>query len=179
MTAARPQGSRNSSNAQDHRPTNPSGLRQAYTANSPPRRPSSDAGPSSSPETSPKSSPYLLDDDVSHAGPSLPRPLLSPNESTALLQDVLHDHAHPGPCTHGTFSPRAQSPAVIIRNPDGVERSASMDSEGDMPVIDSVIAGITGNREWRKKWARRMRSKKMSTSSVLAERAGFQDTTVM
>lgn len=222
MTAGRPQASRSSSLSHnpDHRPAQPSGLRQAYTA-SPPSRRASDGAPDddsrdradrrlSSPETSPRSSPRILDDDIPHAGPSLlPRPVLHAataahhvahhivhhSETTALLRNVLHEPAHPGPCNHGTFSPRAQSPSVSVRSAMSgaeAERASSIGSDedadaaadGDLPVIDSVIAGIVGTggaggADWKRRLARRMRSKKMSTSSVLAEQAGFKDTTAM
>ncbi|KAL1843228.1 hypothetical protein VTJ49DRAFT_2559 [Mycothermus thermophilus] len=91
------------------------------------------------------------DDDAPHSVPGPSRP--PPTETTALLGSILdlRDEAHEGPCYHGTFSPRPATPD------------------------DSLHADSTG----RKSWTSKIRSKKMNTSSVLAEQYGVHDGPLM
>jgi hypothetical protein len=140
----------------DHAPAQPSGLRQSYT-----------------PPSSPGSSP-ARETDESAAGPSALHRAAG-TETTPLLRGIpdLREHAHDGPCNHGTFSPRPLSPAT--------ERSytpSMTDTEsevGSVPIIDGLMNKISGKKNWRRKWAHRIRSKKMSTSSALAQRYGIKD----
>ncbi|KJR84910.1 uncharacterized protein SPSK_08552 [Sporothrix schenckii 1099-18] len=144
----------------------------------------------SSPQPSPRTRPttqfrndagyssYNVDEELrlSQAGPSA-----APSESTALLQDVLNDRhcSHAGSCNHGTFSPRPASPALADDNSDTGIDSARDGPSGSIPIIDGLISTITGSRNsstWRRRLVRNVRSKKMSSSSALAERHGLTDT---
>ena len=116
--------------------------------------------------------------DLPEAGPSD-----SPSETTALLQKALSNTScnHAGPCTHGTFSPRPSSPSPSDRS-YGTDIGSSGDGSArpmPIPILDGLITSITGSRDsgnWRRSLAKKVRSKKMSTSSVLAERHGLTDT---
>lgn len=48
-----------------------------------------------------------------------------------------------------------------------------------IPVLDSAITTIVGHDDWKRWLKKRMRTKKMGHSSVLAEQAGFEDTAFM
>lgn len=161
----------NSSNSHNHAPSTPSGLRQSYTAGS---------GPSS-PEL-PRPGPSRT---ASAASSSQLRPA---SESTALLGDAFYnEHAHEGPCDHGTFSPRPASPTASLPYQNNVSQlgsrapSPGASSENSLPIIDSVVAFVSakGAPDWRKRWARRMKSKTMHRSSELAERHGVEDSAFM
>ncbi len=145
----------------DHAPTNPSGLRQTYTAAS-----SSYASPDRSDGAS---------DHPPSAGPSRQRS----TETTALLGATLdfREHAHEGPCNHGAFSPRPTSPSSSIQG-DSVSAS---ESEAEAPGIDGAIAAGSSRkrRSWKRRWASKIKSKKMSTSSALAQRHGVKDSALM
>ncbi|KKY36956.1 putative sulfate transporter [Diaporthe ampelina] len=170
-----------SATSNPHAPSTPSGLRRTYTAS-----------PDSLPSTSPSNSPYP---DVSSSSaaretspPRRPSHSRAPSETTALLRDALdREHAHEGPCSHGTFSPQPSSPT------NGFSRSlnASLNgsrapspgasSESSLPILDSVVAYVAakGAPDWRKRWAKRMRTKTMGRSSELAERHGVKDNAFM
>jgi hypothetical protein len=170
----------------DHAPAHPSGLRQAYTLGQSPSNGSLalDDDDQTSPNTSPQPTPriHLNDesvDDLSLAGPSLPTHQHDgPSETTGLLRGVLdfREHAHEGPCNHGTFSPRPGSPVNAL---DADMRPTSPDSIASWNLVDGMIAGNSSNKDWKRRWAARLRSKKMSTSSALLERHGVQDTVYM
>lgn len=164
-----------------HAPSTPSGLRRAYTA-------SPDSLPSNSPSNSP--SPDVSSSSAARetSPPRRPGHSRAPSETTALLRDALdREHAHEGPCSHGTFSPQPSSPT------NGFSRSlnASLNgsrapspgasSESSLPIIDSVVAYVAakGAPDWRKRWAKRMRTKTMGRSSELAERHGVKDSAFM
>ncbi|KXX79387.1 High affinity sulfate transporter 2 [Madurella mycetomatis] len=155
----------------DHAPTNPSGLRQTYTASS---HDSTEGDPH------PQSSPSPDRDDTARthrhvAGPSTQRS----TEATPLLGAALdfREQLHEGPCNHGTFSPRPASPSSF--QTDQLSPSES-ESESVLPGIDGIMAGPSRKRKsWKKQWAAKMRSKKMSTSSALAERHGVKDSALM
>lgn len=156
-----------------HAPSTPSGLRQSYTA-------------------SPDSSPEVTTD--SHAEPSSSSSSSSPppgarsgypratSETTGLLRD-----AREGPWSHGTFSPGATSPTNSFGRSNDVSRDVSRapsigaSSESSLPIIDSVVAYVSakGAPDWRKRWAKRIRTKTMGRSSELAERHGVQDSAFM
>ncbi|KAJ9137489.1 Sulfate transporter 4.1 [Pleurostoma richardsiae] len=187
-----------------HAPSTPSALRQSYTPFSPssPDRstyePGQGSGAASSDECSPTSPPRrrLNDDSISHldldrAGPSVPArsvPAAAPTESTALLRGPLdfREHVHDGPCNHGTFSPRPSSPTQSMQGSvytDGGEHTpaespSSSSSSSPIPIIDGVLAAIRKPKK-RRAWTSRMKSKKMSTSSALAERHGVKDDAMM
>ncbi|CAK7271121.1 hypothetical protein SEPCBS119000_004437 [Sporothrix epigloea] len=103
-----------------------------------------------------------------------------PNERTLLLGNVLSDRqcSHSGLCNHGTFSPRPTSPALSDDSSDtGVD---SGDCQNDQSsIIDGLVpitTGSRGSKTWRRSLAGKVRSKKMKSSSVLAERHGLRDT---
>lgn len=138
--------SNSNANSHPHLPSTPSGLRQSYIAS-----------PESSPEAS-RSSP--------------------PSESTALLTDsnsLFRDNTQDGGpygYGHGTFSPQAATPSS-----QNLSRAASPGaSENSLPIIDSVMAFVAakGAPDWRRRWAKKMRSKTIARSSELAERHGVE-----
>lgn len=164
-----------------HAPSTPSGLRQTYNA-------SPDSLPSSSPSNLP--SPDVPGGSAPRepSPPRRPAHSRAPSETTALLRDALdREHAHEGPCGHGTFSPQPSSPT------NGFSRSvnASLNgsrapspgasSESSLPIIDSVVAFVAakGAPDWRKRWTKRMRTKTMGRSSELAQRHGVKDNAFM
>lgn len=134
-------------------PSTPSGLRQSYTASA-----------DSSPETLRSST----------------RP---PHESTPLLADadtdsLLRDHVHDGSCAHGTFSPHAATPSSQDQS-RAVSPGASSDTS--LPLLDSVVAYVSakGAPDWRRRWAKKMRSKNMNRTSELAARHGVDHNAFM
>lgn len=165
---------------------NPSGLRQSYTMGSPPvQSPGSIGGESEYMSTredaTPLATPLPNENDsgrdTPRAGSSLGRPnTFPPSESTSLLQNVLIDNSAPTSYTHGTFSPRPTSPTGSARSAD-MDRPSS--SASSIPILDSVLTTITGDDHWRKRFIRKLKSKKMTSSRTLAEQAGFKDTVWM
>lgn len=154
---------------QDHAPTNPSGLRQTYTASS-----SYGSAGTRSARTSQGSD--GASDHGPSAGPSRPRP----TEITALLDATLdfREQAHEGPCNHGAFSPRPTSPSSSILGGDSPSAS---ESEAEVPGIDGVLAAPSPRKRksWKRRWASKIKSKKMSTSSALAQQHGVRDSALM
>ncbi|KAH8846489.1 hypothetical protein MCOR27_009024 [Pyricularia oryzae] len=162
--SSRPQAvSRNSTNnasgRNNHAPANPSGLRNVVD-------PSEDASATNN---------------NGDAGPSEPR---SPtrnaaSETTSLLRGVHDDHhPHEGQCNHGTFSPRPSSPTSILSSEPSFATSESSTSR----LFENFLGTITGNSndpDWRRKLARRIRSKKMHTSQELAREHGIRDSPLM
>lgn len=154
----------------DHTPAHPSGLRQSYTASS-----------SSSVDEAPGPSSLETSDHAAAqrhvAGPSRQHP----TEATALLHTALdfREQVHDGPCNHGTFSPRPGSPGSSIQG-DSLSPSES-EAESSLPGIDGVLSEGSSRRRrgWKKQWAAKIRSKKMSTSSALAEQHGIKDSALM
>ncbi|KAK3935273.1 sulfate transporter 4.1 [Diplogelasinospora grovesii] len=157
-----------------HAPANPSGLRQSYT---PSDGSAEDVAYSadSPPMSPPTQQAHLTDDAISHqslAGPCIQnQPTSTPTEYTTLLGRVLdfREHAHDGPCNHGTFSPRPASPSGSFQ----IEGGSHADTELD------GTSTLSRTKAWKQRWASRMKSKKMSTSSALAERHGVKDTALM
>lgn len=152
----------------DHTPAHPSGLRQIYTASSTSSVDEA-AGPPSPESSNRPSAPNV-------AGPSRQRP----TEATSLLGAALdfREQAHEGPCNHGTFSPRPTSPTSSIQA-DSISPSES-EAETSLPGIDGVLSEESRRRRnWKRRWASKMRSKKMSTSSALAEQHGVRDSALM
>ncbi|KND87061.1 putative sulfate transporter [Tolypocladium ophioglossoides CBS 100239] len=158
--------SRENSASNGHRPTQPSTLRQSHTP--PSRRASGDAAPPPSPRSRAGSSGVI-------------------NESTPLIHGDEHagrrggvSPAHPGICTHGTFSPRPSSPADGLgpRLQD-LAGSEAGDSEPPSGVLGDAMSNIEGTDDWKRWIKRRIRTKKMDQSSELAQRAGFRFTPLM
>lgn len=189
MSGSRPQPSRSPSSQTTqttqttHRPANPSGLRQSYTMGSPIQSPSSLGGESeylsTREDATPLATPLPNDNetrDPPRAGSSLNRPnTFPPSESTSLLQNVLIDHPPANSYPNGTFSPRPASPAGSM-DPE-FDRASSSASE--IPILDPVLTAITGDDHWRKRFVRKIKSRKMHSSRTLAEQAGFKDTVWM
>jgi hypothetical protein len=168
------------STSHDHAPTHPSGLRQSHSAASYTSLPDAaveDNGrdsPPLSPRSPPPASNEINIPGFSLAGPS--RQAETATETTSLLG--YREHAHDGPCNHGTFSPRPMSPTDSFAADSHV--NSGSESDGSLPAVDGVLSSEP--RKKRKSWkklASQMKSKKMSTSRVLAKRHGFQDSTLM
>ncbi|KAL2193989.1 sulfate transporter family-domain-containing protein [Corynascus similis CBS 632.67] len=148
--------------AQDHAPAQPSGLRQTYTA----------------------SSSLLIGDNSSQASTSSQHHAAGPSrrhatDTTPLLGTSLdlREAAHEGPCNHGTFSPRPISPTSSI--PGGPFSPSESETESSSQGIDGVLSRSSRNKTWKKRWAAKIRSQKMSTSSALAEQHGVKDSALM
>jgi len=170
-----------SSASHGHAPAHPSGLRQSHSAASyASLADAADTRAGDSPPLSPRSPPpasnetYIPGFDL--AGPSN-RPETA-TESTSLL-DFREHPAHEGPCNHGTFSPRPMSPTDSVAADSHIYSGS--ESDGSVPTMDGVLSveARKKRRSWKKQLASRMKSKKMSTSSVLAKRHGFKDSTLM
>ncbi|KFA45536.1 hypothetical protein S40293_06580 [Stachybotrys chartarum IBT 40293] len=154
----RPSHSRN--NSTDHRPTQPSSLRRALSANGPNTPVNTGAASSVDPaSSSPPASP----------GPA-PRALAS--EFTPLLVGT-ETCVHEGPCNHGTFSPRPSSPAAG-------RRTTSLFSDVSDTLQSTTASSIDKrDKDWKRWLKKRITTKKMGHSRQLAEQAGFQDTPLM
>jgi hypothetical protein len=177
----RPSNSRVGSSSADHRPAQPSSLRQTHP---PPNGNDNGSGhdhnddrPRTPTRPSTRAEPVA----------SSPRGGVFASESTPLISgDHSHDrrsssNAHGGVCTHGTFSPRASSPEPLIRGMEEDEDTASMSSASGtkIPVIDDAITHLVGHDDWKRWLKRRITTKKMGHSNELASQAGIQDTTLM
>ncbi|KAI0173175.1 sulfate transporter family-domain-containing protein [Hypoxylon sp. FL1284] len=133
----------------DHAPITPSSLRQSRTVSSSSMHDSMTgdaAGPSNRRDHS--------TDETNEA-----------SETTSLLH---HEHVHEGPCDHGTFSPRASSPPPRGVNPDS-EIGSTTGSDGSVPTSETQL------KNWRKAFSSRVKSKKMTDTSNLAQQHGVQD----
>lgn len=105
------------------------------------------------------------------------------NESTSLLRD-WRERVHEGPCNHGTFSPRPGTPSSSILDPICLDAGESPRGEPEIgsstvPIIGPVLDHIVGGANWKQRWVKRMRSKKINNSHALAEEAGLQDSMTM
>jgi hypothetical protein len=59
------------------------------------------------------------------------------------------------------------------------DEDGSAGSGTHIPVLDDAITKIVGHEDWKRWLKKRMRTKTMGHSSMLAEQAGFEDTTFM
>jgi hypothetical protein len=69
-----------------------------------------------------------------------------------------------------------------MRSYFGDDTASVTDTESEnvsTPIIDGLMNTLSGKKNWRNRWARRIKSKKMSTSSALAERHGIKDNALM
>ncbi|KAI0110664.1 sulfate transporter family-domain-containing protein [Hypoxylon sp. NC0597] len=135
----------------DHAPLTPSGLRQSRTV----------------------SSSSMSDDTTEHPpGPSTRHDPFNDetNETTSLLH---HERAHDGPCDHGTFSPRVSSPPPRAGTLD-VEIGSLAGSESSVPSSETQLKG-----NWKKTFSNKVKSKKMTDSSTLAQQHGVKDSWTM
>jgi len=163
---------------QDHTPAHPSGLRQSHTASS--YGSIDEARTIDNTSVSPRSRPVHEAREnapsLSLAGPSGQRHD-APSETTSLLGETFSEageHVHDGPCNHGTLSPKPGSPAHSL----GADSHIHSGSESDSAVPSITRAGDGNRRRW-KRFASSMRSKKMSTSTVLAQRHGVKASALM
>lgn len=86
----------------------------------------------------------------------------------------MRQHVHDGPCDHGTFSPRPSSPTSLHSSQEDELQSPSDSESGNSRRTKEL-----GKNDWRRKWASKIKSKKMSSSSALAERHGVKHTWFM
>ncbi|AEO58394.1 hypothetical protein MYCTH_2305695 [Thermothelomyces thermophilus ATCC 42464] len=151
-----------------HAPAHPSGLRQAYTAST------SDAVDDDS-DSAPADRHHATSSHHHAAGPSRQRA----TDTTPLLGTSLdlREPVHEGPCNHGTFSPRPTSPTSSI--PAIYFSPSESETESSGQGIDGVLSASSKKKNWRRRWAAKIRSQKMSTSSALAERHGVEDSALM
>lgn len=147
----RPSPARAQSYSGDHRPAQPSALRRSH-------RPSGAVRTSQDPEAD-ESTP-LVDPDF-------------PEECRH------HSHAHGGRCSHGTFSPRPESPLTLSTRLTDEEGSNTPETGTTIAVLDDAITGIVGHDNWKRWLGKGMRTRKMGQSRQLAEQAGFRDTPLM
>ena len=169
----------------DHAPAQPSGLRKSYTASSYGSSLEETFNDQQSPPASPAGRPQISktaagisEHDLARPGASGHAGPATPTETTSLLVGVLdREHVHEGPCGHGTFSPRPMSPTDDYFS----DSHTDTDSEVSMPLIDGVMAAEARKKRksWKKQLASRMKSKRMASSSVLAERHGVKDSALM
>ncbi|KAG5948545.1 hypothetical protein E4U60_001458 [Claviceps pazoutovae] len=158
-----------SSSNNDHRPLQPSTLRQSHVASS--RESSQDSGPEFR-EALPPSSPD--ENEQRRKNPSESTPLI-PAERSRRRRST----AHPGVCEHGTFSPRPTSPLEAeFPFPAGAtaadaDTTGLFDNSACKPSSDGGIAG------WKLWFGGRMRTRKMDQSRELAQQAGIHDTPLM
>lgn len=167
-----------SSGVNTHAPANPSGLRQSYTR---PQSSGSNGSGGARNATTGDDGDDKADEPASarrlNAGPSEQRPVgkRAPTEITGLLRG---EQVHEGPCNHGTFSPRPSSPTTsILSSVPSIPPSES----GALLQDGSTgsAAGAGGDPNWKKNWAKRIRSTKMANSRALAEQHGIKDSTLM
>lgn len=178
--------SNNGSGRTNHAPANPSGLRNVVEPSETDRAVSASGSTNASDNANASGRRNGVrngDENKADSGPSEPR---SPGrntatETTSLLRGGIDDHSHPphdGPCNHGTFSPRPSSPTSILSSEQSLMTSESSSSR----LVDNLLGTITGNSgdpSWRRKLARRIRSKKMHTSQELAREHGIRDSPLM
>ncbi|KAI0908279.1 putative sulfate transporter [Ustulina deusta] len=165
-----------------HSPSTPSGLRQSRTAsdswsNHPDHvddNPNSDSSDESVPAEPHQQQETLqvplLGSEDSSAAPRPSRPTETPSllhdETTSLLP---RGRAHDGPCNHGTFSPRATSPPLREFQAES-ERTSLLGSDGSATLGETPPPPPAGR--WRRTFSKMVKSKKMATSSALAQQHG-------
>ena len=93
-------------------------------------------------------------------------------ETTLLLQkpiEFVTSYAHPGPCNHGTFSPKPSSRAASIRGNDGNKNDTN--GRGSRGIFGSIADSLAGSGS--------NVAKKMSTTARLAEEHGIKTSSTM
>ncbi|KAH6689452.1 sulfate transporter 4.1 [Plectosphaerella plurivora] len=160
-------------NSGGHHPSKPSTLRNTYTAgtSTPPSAEQASLQDEETDTEFPRAS--TANPPASSGAPSRPPPPQA-TESTGLLQNVFREHVHDGPCGHGTFSPRPQSPVASFASTDADTASMS-----ENRLVDTVINTITRSDNWKKSWSRSVMSRSMNNSDALAEQAGFKANATM
>ena len=163
----------------DYRPSQPSALRHSHRPSSIDPDTTSDFNQSDTSSVPRPSSPDSAA--ASRTGgffATETTPLVLPNEDRR--STAHHSSAHGGVCTHGTFSPRPESPTnePLIQGSSS-DGSTTPGSGTRIPILDNAISTVVGHDDWKKWLKRRMRTKKMGQSSELAEQAGIRDTPLM
>ena len=179
-----------SSSSHAHRPAQPSALRQSHTPAS--AEQNDDAtGLGGDGQFSPPESPPMSPEPAASPRPFVPVTsmggMFAASESTPLIPDASRQRrssvnpAHPGVCTHGTFSPRASTPEGRsgALEDDTDDDSETPGSGTTIAALDKVISHVVGHDDWKGWFKKTMRTRKMGQSSELAERAGFRDTPLM
>ncbi|CAG9976047.1 unnamed protein product [Clonostachys byssicola] len=155
--AGRPDHQRSSSYNGDYRPSQPSGLRQSHRVPSVSNQLAEGAASAQASESTPLIQGQIIE-------PSHRRPSIHP--------------AHEGLCTHGTFSPRAESPTeAFFGNWD--DEGPTPDPNNKNSDSDSSLPNFTPSDDWHRWLRRRIKTRKMGQSSELAQQAGIRDTPLM
>lgn len=170
-----------------HAPITPSALREAHTLSGSPEEPlslpvdathSSNSRPrhSGSSSRGQTESGNGTDDDAEGDGA---RETIAAHravsETTSLLRrpfEIINDPAHAGPCNHGTFSPRMESPEGSILSFGGNPPANQGNYVED--VTSSFLSSLLS-----KMGMKDQRRKQPSTTSRLAEAHGITNTTSM
>lgn len=186
-----------SQSATQFTPINPSGLRESYTlATSPENVRSLGSGDAANDEpgrererevndeatgsehlTRPDTATDDEEDGHSHGHTSLGGKIA--NETTALLKkpfELAANSAHPGPCNHGTFSPRTMSRADSTRSFGGSPPNTGNGTAGG-EEREGLFAGLLKTLGVRNGSV--AKRKRVSTTSWLAEQHGITNTTSM
>lgn len=189
--------SANSLGIHQYAPLASSGLRETQTVSASPEDTREDDVRGSGPECSPRTSPVpdlpMISAEGRETGEGLHRSqteeesigigtsLLAQSEAmagetsretTPLLRrpiEFVTSHAHPGPCNHGTFSPRPHSPTSSIRSLDGTKSGTN--SGGSRGIFESIADGLIGGGG--------SAPKKLSTTARLAEEHGIKTSSIM
>lgn len=170
-----------------HAPVTPSALRESHTLSGSPEEPRSlqsdssglpDTAPSHR-EPPPRTRPAHVE--MGHgANTEQERGAIATqsegaNERTTLLRrpfEIINNPAHAGPCNHGTFSPRVESPeGSILGHGESASASHRGDREDGSRSLLSRLYSRVGISERRKN--------KIRTTNRLAEAHGITNTTSM
>ncbi|KAI1151506.1 putative sulfate transporter [Nemania diffusa] len=119
----------------------------------------------------------------SHHSSSVLRPEAEVDADADETTSLLHsERPHDGPCSHGTFSPRATSPSLRGLHAESERTTSLLGSllgSDDSATLGGPAPPPPLRPGWRKTVSSMVKSKKMATSSALAERHGFEDSWFM
>ena len=62
---------------------------------------------------------------------------------------------------------------------DGADSTNDADSDSSVPTLTKILSVVSGRKSRGKKWASKMKSKKMTNSGLLAEQHGIRDSSFM
>jgi hypothetical protein len=173
-----------------HAPITPSALREAHTLSGSSEEPRSlesdgargqnsapsDAGASSGRHPAPVEMGNGTDgnsDTERTRGPLASRRTVV-NETTSLLRrpfEIVNDPAHTGPCNHGTFSPRLESPegSILVHSENAPATYGEDGGDSSSSLLSSFFSKVGMKSQGRK----------VTTTSRLAEAHGIKNTTSM
>lgn len=179
-------------------PTHPSGLRESYTLATSPEA-TRDFGDDGADDRPDENSRNNNEQSLPHGHPTRPDTSASTDdeldgnahkhtgfgkkisdETTALLRkplEMIGNAAHPGPCNHGTFSPRLESRADSVRSFGG-SAPVSPNGSGSVETSDGMVGGLLKGLGIRN-GSPMAKPKTRSTTSWLAEQHGITNTTAM